>query len=99
MQYQHNHSMFLCSSYQQNHVGVGVDRSREADPLLLSATEVDASFANLGRVAVFELLKVAPEVCGGTCVLVLLAVERQTEENVVTNGPVLNPGLLADRIF
>mmetsp|Transcript_12047 Transcript_12047/g.36285 ORF Transcript_12047/g.36285 Transcript_12047/m.36285 type:complete len:275 (-) Transcript_12047:1276-2100(-) len=76
---------------QQIHVGVGVEGSRESDALLLAARNVEPLFADLGVVAVFEFPEVLAQRRAVHGVVVLFAVERRAEQDVLPHARVPDP--------
>ena len=78
----------------QHDVSVGVDCSRQTDSGFLASTKVDALLADLGEVAAWQHVEVAGQLADLDDSVVLRFVERQTEQDVVSDGFVLHPRYL-----
>ena len=73
---------------------VGVNGTRQRDALLLPARQVDAVFANFGLIAGRQHVEVVVEGAHGQCALIRGLVIVAVEEDVFSDGQVLNPCLL-----
>mmetsp|Transcript_12330 Transcript_12330/g.36629 ORF Transcript_12330/g.36629 Transcript_12330/m.36629 type:complete len:243 (+) Transcript_12330:2135-2863(+) len=76
---------------QQQDVGIGVNRARQGDALLLPAGEVHALLADLRGVALRQSLEVGPQLASADDLGVPLLVQRAVESDVVLDRRVADP--------